>query len=146
MPSREATTNWHGDLKTGAGVVTLDSSNAGSFPVSFPSRSSDTADGQTSPEELIAAAQSACYAMSLANGLALAGTPVTTLDVSAEVTLGRDAAGGLALTSIVLTAEATVPGSDDAAFQAAAVEAKAGCPVSKALAAVPITLVARLRP
>jgi lipoyl-dependent peroxiredoxin len=145
MPSRNATTAWHGDLQTGAGTVTLDSSNTGTFDVSFPHRTSATADGQTSPEELIAAAHSACYAMSLSNGLKEAGTPAESLDVSAEVTLGRDPSGGSMLTSIVLTVEATVPGADDAAFQAAAAKAKAGCPVSKALAAVPITLEARLR-
>jgi lipoyl-dependent peroxiredoxin len=146
MPSRNATTTWHGDLQTGSGRVTLDSSNTGTFEVSFPARSSDNPDGQTSPEELIAAAHSACYAMSLSNELKLAGTPAETLDVSAEVTLGRDAGGGLAVTSIALTVDGAVPGADDPAFQAAAAKAKVGCPVSKALAAVPITLEARLRP
>ena len=144
MPSRDATTHWQGDLQTGSGTVTLDSSNAGQFPVSFPTRAGEP-DGQTSPEELIAAAHSACYAMSLSNGLTQAGHPPTTLDVSAEVTLGRDDSG-LLITSIVLTVEATVPGVDDAAFQAAAAAAKAGCPISRALAAVPeITLSATLR-
>ena len=145
MPSRDATTNWHGDLQTGAGTVTLDSSSAGTFPVSFPTRSSETANGQTSPEELVAAAHSACYAMSLSRELAKAGTPAESLDVTAEVTLGRLPEGGLGLTSIVLSVEAVVPGSDDAAFQAAAAQAKVGCPISKALAAVPISLEARLR-
>ncbi len=145
MPSRDATTHWQGDLKTGSGTVTLDSSNAGSFDVSFPARAGDP-DGQTSPEELIAAAHSACYAMSLSNGLAEAGTPAQDLDVSAEVTLGRGDGGGLAITSIVLTVEATVPDLDAATFQEAASVAKAGCPVSKALAAVgSITVQARLR-
>jgi lipoyl-dependent peroxiredoxin len=143
MPSRDATTSWQGDLQTGSGTVTLDSSNAGSFAVSFPSRAGDP-DGQTSPEELIAAAHSACYAMSLSNGLSTAGSPPQALDVSAEVTLGRNDSG-LAITSIVLTVEASVPGIGDEAFQEAAAAAKAGCPVSKALAAVPIELVARLR-
>jgi len=146
MPSRDATTHWHGDLQTGSGTVTLDSSNAGQFPVSFPTRAGDP-DGQTSPEELIAAAHSACYAMSLSNGLAQAGTPAAELDVTAEVTLGRPEGGGLAITSVALTVEATVPGIDDAAFAEAAAVAKAGCPVSRALAAVPsITVQARLRP
>jgi osmotically inducible protein OsmC len=146
MPSREATTHWQGDLQTGNGTVTLDSSNAGSFPVSFPSRAADAAGGLTSPEELIAAAHSACYAMSLSNGLTQGGNPPETLDVSAHVTLGRGDSG-LAITSIVLTVEGTVPGIDDAAFQAAAETAKSGCIVSRALAAVPsITLEARLRP
>jgi lipoyl-dependent peroxiredoxin len=145
MPSRDATTHWRGDLKTGSGTVTLDSSNAGSFAVSFPTRAGDP-DGQTSPEELIAAAHSACYAMSLSGGLAKAGTPVEELDVTAEVTLGRPDGGGLTITSVVLTVEATVPGVDDAVFQEAATVAKAGCPVSRALAAVPsITVEARLR-
>lgn len=144
MPSRDATTHWHGDLQTGGGTVTLDSSNAGSFAVSFPTRAGDP-DGQTSPEELIAAAHSACYAMSLSNGLAQAGTPVESMDVSAEVTLGRPE-GGLAITSIVLTVEATVPGLDQAGLEAAAAVAKVGCPVSKALAGVPsITVEATLR-
>ena len=144
MPSRDATTHWQGDLQTGGGTVTLDSSNAGQFPVSFPSRAGEP-DGQTSPEELIAAAHSACYAMSLSNGLTQAGHPPTTLDVSAEVTLGRDDSG-LLITSIALTVDATVPGVDDAAFQAAAAAAKAGCPISRALAAVPeISLSATLR-
>lgn len=145
MPSRDATTHWTGDLQNGSGEVTLDSSNAGTFPVTFPSRAADTSDGKTSPEELIAAAHSACYAMSLSNGLTQAGTPPTTLDVSAEVTLGRDDSG-LLITSIVLTVEAVVPGCDDAAFQAAAAKAKDGCPISRALGAVPsITLSATLR-
>jgi osmotically inducible protein OsmC len=146
MPSRDATTHWHGDLKTGSGTVTLDSSAAGSFPVSFPTRAGDP-DGQTSPEELIAAAHSACYAMSLSNGLAEAGTPATALDVSAEVTLGRPEGGGLAITSVVLTVEGTVPGIDAAGFAEAANVAKAGCPVSRALAGVPsITVETTLLP
>jgi osmotically inducible protein OsmC len=111
--------------------------------VSFPSRAGDP-NGQTSPEELVAAAHSACYAMSLSNALAKAGTPVTSLDVSAEVTLGQ-VDGSLGLTGIVLTVEAEAPGSDDAAFQATAATAKESCPISKALAAVPITLNATLR-
>lgn len=145
MPSRDATTHWHGDLATGSGTVTLDSSNAGSFAVSFPTRAGDP-DGQTSPEELIAAAHSACYAMNLSNALATAGTPVEELDVSVEVTLGRNDGGGLGITTIVLTVEGTVPGVDDEAFQAAALAAKESCIVTKALAGVPsITLEAKLR-
>ena len=146
MPSRDATTHWVGDLQTGSGNVTFDSSNAGTFPVSFPSRASDVSDGLTSPEELIAAAHSACYAMSLSGALGRNGTPGESVDVSAEVTLDRDDSG-LNITSVVLTVEATVPGIEDAAFQEIATAAKVGCPVSKALAGVPsITVEARLRP
>jgi osmotically inducible protein OsmC len=144
MPSRDATTHWEGDLMTGKGAVTLDSSNAGVFPVSFPTRAGEP-DGQTSPEELIAAAHSSCFAMALSNELATAGTPAASLDVSAEVTLDR-IGGEFAITTIVLTVEASVPGMDDAAFQTAAAAAKAGCPVSKALTGVAeISLVATLR-
>lgn len=144
MPSRDATTHWEGDLMTGKGAVTLDSSNAGVFPVSFPARAGEP-DGQTSPEELIAAAHSSCFAMALSNELATAGTPAASLDVSAEVTLDR-IGGEFAITTIVLTVEASVPGMDDAAFQTAAAAAKAGCPVSKALTGVgEISLVATLR-
>ena len=143
MPVRDATTQWQGDLQTGTGLVTLDSSNAGQFPVTFPSRAGEP-DGHTSPEELIAAAHSACYAMSLSNGLTTAGTPPTSLAVSAEVELGRDDTG-LAITSIKLTVDGTVAGITAEAFAAAAAEAKAGCPVSKALAGVAsITVTATL--
>jgi osmotically inducible protein OsmC len=134
MPTRDATTQWQGDLQTGTGLVTLDSSNAGQFPVTFPSRAGEP-DGHTSPEELIAAAHSACYAMSLSNGLTTAGTPPTSLAVTAEVELGRNDSG-LAITSITLTVDGTVEGITAEAFAAAAAEAKAGCPVSKALAGV----------
>jgi osmotically inducible protein OsmC len=144
VPVRDATTQWQGDLKTGSGIVTLDSSNAGQFPVTFPARAGEP-EGITSPEELIAAAHSACYAMSLSNGLATAGTPPTSLSVSAEVELGRDESG-LAITSIRLTVEGEVPGSTPEAFAEAAAVAKAGCPISKALAAVSdITVTATLR-
>ena len=143
MPVRDATTQWQGDLRTGTGVVTLDSSNAGQFPVTFPSRAGEP-DGHTSPEELIAAAHSACFAMSLSNELTTAGTPPTSLAVSAEVELGRDDSG-LAITSIRLTVDGTVPDATQESFAAAAATAKAGCPISKALASVPeITVVATL--
>ncbi len=144
MPSRDATTHWTGDLRTGSGNVTLDSSNAGQFPVSFPTRAGDP-EGQTSPEELIAAAHSACYAMSFTNLLKKAGTPATDLDVSAEVTVDLTDAG-LVISSVRLNVEGTVPDIDDAAFQEVANAAKESCPVSRALAAVPsITLEAKLR-
>jgi lipoyl-dependent peroxiredoxin len=143
MPVRDATTQWSGDLQTGSGVVTLDSSNAGQFPVTFPTRAGEP-DGHTSPEELVAAAHSACYSMSLANGLSTAGTPPTSLSVTAEVELGRNDSG-LAITEIRLTVDGTVPGITAEAFQAAAAEAKAGCPISKALAGVAsITVTATL--
>jgi len=141
MVSRDATTHWQGGLRDGKGRVTLDSSNAGEFDVSFPTRAGDP-EGQTSPEELIAAAHSACFAMSLANNLQKAGSAPDSLDVSAEVTLGRDDAG-LKIQTVALIARAQVPGLDAAAFQQAAEAAKSSCPVSRALD-VEITLDATL--
>jgi osmotically inducible protein OsmC len=142
MPSRDATTHWEGGLQSGKGQVTLDSSNAGQFAVSFPTRAGNP-EGQTSPEELIAAAHSACYAMSLSNLLEQAGHPPTTLDVSAEVTLDR-VEGGLAITTVALTARGTAAGVDADEFVRHAETAKEQCPVSKALAGTTITLDAAL--
>ena len=134
MPVRDASTQWQGDLQTGSGVVTLESSNSGQFPVTFPTRAGEP-DGHTSPEELIAAAHSACFAMSLSNGLSGAGTPPTSLSVSAEVELGRND-GGLAITAIRLSVDGVVPGITAEQFTEAAATAKAGCIVSRALAGV----------
>ena len=145
MPTRSARTAWNGDLMSGSGQVELTSSGAGTFDVNFPKRAADEADGTTSPEELVAGAHSACYAMSLSNLLAEAGGTIHSLDVTADVTLGPDKeAGGFKLTGIKLTARGEVEGLDDAAFKEAADKAKAGCPISKALAAVDITLDAAL--
>ena len=145
MPTRSARTAWYGGLQDGSGQVELTSSGAGTFDVDFPKRAAEDADGTTSPEELVAAAHSACYAMSLSNLVTEAGGTVQALDVSADVTLGPDEqAGGFKLTGIVLRVRGEVDGLDDAAFKDAAEKAKAGCPISKALAAVDITLDAAL--
>ena len=144
MPTRTARTAWNGSLQEGSGQVELTSSGAGTYDVSFPKRAADDAGGATSPEELIAAAHSACYAMSLSNEIATAGGTPQSLDVSADVTLGADPAGGFKLTGITITVVGEVEGLDEAGFQAAAETAKAGCPVSKALTGVEITLKASL--
>ncbi len=145
MPTRTARTAWNGSLQQGSGQVELSSSGVGTFEVSFPKRAADDADGTTSPEELIAAAHSACYAMSLSDGIAHAGGTPQSLEITADVTLGNDQEkGGFKLTGITLTVTGEVDGLDEAAFQKAAEEAKAGCPISKALAGVDITLDARL--
>lgn len=144
MPTRTARTEWTGDLQTGAGRVELTSSDAGIFEVSFPKRAADDADGATSPEELIAAAHSACYAMSLSNLVATGGGTTRSLDVAADVSLGPDPAGGFRLTGIALTVRGSVDGLDAAAFEEAARTAKEQCPVSKALTGVDITLDAAL--
>lgn len=144
MPTRTARTAWNGTLQEGSGQVELTSSGVGTYEVSFPKRAADDADGTTSPEELIAAAHSACYAMSLSAGIARAGGTPHALDVTADVTLGPDPAGGFMLTGIKLTVRGEVEGLGADAFAAAAAEAKAGCPVSKALTGVEITLDAAL--
>ncbi len=112
----------------------------GSLDVSWASRA-ETPNGKTSPEELIAAAHSACFAMALSHALAQAGTPADELDTSATVTF----VPGEGITRIALSVRGSVPGIGAAAFVEAAEGAKAGCPVSKALAGVPeITLDAAL--
>jgi osmotically inducible protein OsmC len=144
MPTRTARTAWTGTLQEGSGQVELTSSQLATYDVSFPKRAADNADGTTSPEELIAAAHSACFAMQLSANVAdLGGTPVS-LDVQADVTLGPDPAGGFHITEIKLTVRGQVEGIDAAAFDKAAQEARSGCPVSKALTGVEITLDAAL--
>jgi osmotically inducible protein OsmC len=137
--TRNATTHWEGSLMDGSGRVTLESSGIGTFDVNWPSRA-ESANGKTSPEELIAAAHSSCFSMALSHGLAQAGTPPTSLDTSAAVTFQP----GEGITGIVISVVGVVPGIDEATFVAAAEGAKANCPVSKALAGTTITLEARL--
>jgi lipoyl-dependent peroxiredoxin len=144
MPTRTARTAWTGTLEQGKGQVELTSSQIGTYEVTFPHRAADKADGYTSPEELIAAAHSACYAMQLSALIGAAGGTPQALDVQADVSLGPDPAGGFKLTGIKLTVRGEVEGMDDAQFAKVAQDAKAGCPVSKALTGVDITLDAAL--
>lgn len=136
---RTSHARWEGDLRNGKGNVALGS---GLFegPYSFASRFENA--HATNPEDLLAAAHAACFAMAASNGLAKAGHTVTSFEVNATVTLSP--AEG-AITGIALDAAGVVPGIDDAEFQRVVEEAKRTCPVSKALAAVPISLTARLR-
>jgi len=145
MPTRTARTAWNGGLEDGSGQVELTSSKVGTYDVSFPKRAADEAGGTTSPEELIAAAHSSCYAMQLSHLIAAAGGTPQSLEVTAEVSLGPDSGdGGFRLTGIALTVVGEVEGLDAAGFDRAAQDAKAGCPVSKALTGVEITLDAKL--
>ena len=144
MPTRTARTAWNGTLEQGSGQVELTSSGVGTYDVSFPKRAADDADGTTSPEELIAAAHSSCYAMQLSALIAAAGGTPQSLDVTADVTLGPDPAGGFAISGITLTVRGEVDGLDAAGFEKAAQAAKEGCPVSKALTGTTITLDAGL--
>jgi osmotically inducible protein OsmC len=131
MVMRSATTKWEGELFTGKGTVSFDSSGAaGPLDVNWPARA-ENPNGVTSPEELIAAAHASCYSMSLANGLAKAGTPAETLETTAQVHIEKGEAG-FGITRVELKVRGT--GSfDEAAFVEAATAAKAGCPVSRAL-------------
>jgi osmotically inducible protein OsmC len=144
MPTRTARTAWNGSLQEGSGQVELSSSHAGTFDVNFPKRAADDAGGTTSPEELIAAAHSSCYAMQLSANVAEAGGTPRSLDVKADVSLGPDPAGGFRITDIKITVRGEVEGLDEAAFVKAAEAAKEGCPVSKALTGTTISLDAGL--
>jgi len=144
MATRTARTAWNGTLIEGGGQVELSSSKVGTFDVSFPKRTADDAGGVTSPEELIAAAHSSCFAMQLSAVIAEAGGTPIALEVSADVTLRPDPAGGLRITGIALTVRGEVEGLDAAGFAQAAENAKATCPVSKALTGTQITLDAAL--
>ena len=133
--TRTANAHWEGSLMEGSGTVELASSGLATFDVSWPARAEE-ANGKTSPEELIAAAHSTCFSMALSHGLAQAGTPPTTIDTTANVTFQP----GTGITGIALSVTGSVPGITAEQFEEAAQAAKAGCPVSQALAAVPITL------
>jgi lipoyl-dependent peroxiredoxin len=140
MPTRRAHTTWTGGLEDGTGSVTLVSSGIGSYELSFPKRAADDADGTTSPEELIAAAHAGCFAMQFSAMLGAAGGRDQSLDVTSDVTLGPDPAGGFRISGIVLTVNGSAQGVSQADFAKIAAEAKAACPVSKALAGTTITL------
>jgi lipoyl-dependent peroxiredoxin len=144
MPTRIARTGWTGTLEQGVGKVELTSSKLATFEVSFPRRAAEDAGGFTSPEELIAAAHSSCYAMQLSALVAQAGGTPQALDVQADVSLGPDPAGGFKLTGIKLTVRGEVDGLNAEQFAQVAQAAKEGCPVSKALTGVDITLDAAL--
>ena len=144
MPTRTARTAWNGTLQDGGGQVELTSSKVGTYDVSFPRRAADEAGGVTSPEELIAAAHSSCYAMQLSALLGEAGATPVALEVTADVTLSPDPAGGFRISGIALKVRGEVENIDADGFAKAADAAKATCPVSKALTGTEITLDAAL--
>ncbi len=135
----EATTLWLGDLTSGSGTTSLDSSDGGEFPVTWAARSGGGGDTVT-PEELLGAAHSACFSMAFAHALTGNGTPPERLQVTAAVTF----VPGTGITGSHLLVNAAVPGISEEDFQRIAAEAKAGCPVSQALAGIEITLEASL--
>lgn len=133
-------THWEGDLFNGSGTTSLDSGAAGPLPVTWKARAEEHG-SVTSPEELIAAAHSACYSMAFSNTLNKNETPPTRLDVTATATF----VPGTGITTMVLEAVGRVEGITEEKFLELAEVAKNGCPVSQALAGnVEISLDARL--
>ncbi len=128
MPTRTATAQWQGLLKTGTGSFKGQTGLGGSY--SFGSRFQDAAG--SNPEELLAAAEAACFSMALSGGLEKAGFAPTTIDTKAACTIEK-VGEGFKITRMELTVTATVPGIDDAKFQQIAAATKEGCPVSGAL-------------
>jgi osmotically inducible protein OsmC len=129
---RRAEVSWSGNLATGSGNVSARSSGAfDALPVSWAART-EAPEGKTSPEELLAAAHAACFAMALSGGLGRAGTPPERLDVSAEVTFDKVESGWKVVSS-ALTVHGVVPGISAEDFVAAAEATKDGCPISGAL-------------
>ncbi|GAA1945587.1 OsmC family peroxiredoxin [Agromyces allii] len=135
----ESTTVWTGTLAGGSGTTKLDSSGVAEFPVNWRARSEGEA-GTTNPEELLGAAHSSCYSMALAHALTGAGHAPESIQTTAAVTFeaGRGVLGSHLLVS------ARVPGLTEAEFEAFAEDAKANCPISKALTGIPITIEAEL--
>lgn len=131
--TRTATVTWTGALTEGSGTVSAGTSELFTdLPVSWGSRT-ESPGGRTSPEELLAAAHASCFSMALSGALARAGTPPDHVHVSATVTFDK-VGDAWTVTRSELDVIGTVPGIDEAAFDAAAQDAKDNCPVSRALA------------
>ena len=140
MPVRHADAVWNGGLKDGKGTIKL-GSGAFSGSYSFGTRFEDGKG--TNPEELIAAAHAGCFSMALSAGLGKAGFAPESIQTNAKVHLEKQGEG-FAITRIDLVTEAKIPNIDQATFKKHADDAKAGCPVSKALAGAKISLDAKL--
>lgn len=143
---RQANVVWKGTLKEGEGQIIATQSGAiKDLPYGFKGRFVDES-GQsgTNPEELIAAAHASCFAMQLSAFLAENGTPADALEATAEVVYGPASGGGFEITESNLKLTGKVPGIDEAKFKELADKAKAGCPVSKALGAIKVSLDAKL--
>ena len=140
MPVRKASAVWQGNIKEGKGSVKL-GSGAFEGPYSFGTRFEDKPG--TNPEELIGAAHAGCFSMALSGGLGRAGFTPDRISTTADVTLEK-VGEGFKITLIKLTTQASIPNIDEKTFRELAEKAKAGCPVSQALAATKIELDARL--
>lgn len=141
---RHATANWSGALADGKGTLDTQSGALSSHGYSFKTRFEDeSGKSGTNPEELLAASHAGCFAMALSHALAENGTPADNLEANAVVTV-EQVEGGFEVKSSALTLKGNVPGIEDAKFQQLAQDAKANCPISKALGVIDITLDAKL--
>jgi osmotically inducible protein OsmC len=141
MPARTANARWEGGLKDGKGSMRL---GGGAFEGQYSFSSRFEEGTGTNPEELIAAAHAGCFSMAFSAGLERAGHSPNSVETEAKVHLSPADGGGFRISRIDLVTTADVPGIEEDAFQQAAQAAKEGCPVSKALAAVEITVAASL--
>ncbi|MGZ4480714.1 MAG: OsmC family peroxiredoxin [Gaiellales bacterium] len=132
MAESRASAVWEGDLVGGSGTVSVDSGVFSELPVTWAART-NRPDSKTSPEELIAAAHAACYAMALSHSLAGDGTPPQRLSVTAVCHFTPLEGGGFSISAIDLDVRGRVPGLDLAGFEQAARKGERGCPVSNAL-------------
>ena len=143
MSEKSASVHWEGAGKTGQGQISTETGALNKVPYGFGSRFGDDRKG-TNPEEIVGAAHAACFTMAVSFAADKAGFRTESIDTTAAVRLAKEG-DGFVIDRIALTLKAKVPGMDDAAFQKLAADAKANCPLSKALAAVPeITLTASL--
>jgi osmotically inducible protein OsmC len=142
---RHATAVWQGALGDGKGTLDTQSGALKQSAYSFKARFQDE-EGRsgTNPEELLAAAHAGCFAMQLSHFLAENGTPAERLEAKAVVTVQEASGGGFEITGSALELTGRIPGISDEDFQRLAKQAKEGCPVSKALGAIDVTLTARL--
>lgn len=142
---RTAQAQWSGALRDGKGSISTQSGVLRDSPYTFKARFEDeSGKSATNPEELIAAAHASCFTMQLSHFLAEAGHPAAKLTTDAEVTVGPVEGKGNTISKSALTLRGNVPGMSEAQFQELAARAKAGCPVSRALGAIEITLDAKL--
>jgi lipoyl-dependent peroxiredoxin len=133
LAERTARAVWEGTLTEGGGRVSAESSRLFTdAPVTWAARTEEPG-GKTSPEELLAAAHAACYAMAFSNTLAKAGHPAERLEVTATASLDRKPEGGVRVSAMDLHVSGRVPGLDTAGFEAAAATAEEGCPISNAI-------------
>jgi osmotically inducible protein OsmC len=139
MSTSQATARWEGSLKDGRGV--MKPANGGEVPFTLGTRFAG--EKGSNPEEMIGAALAGCFSMALTASLGKAGLSPKSVQTSAAVQLDKDG-DAFKISSIALTTTADVPGLEKAKFDAIAEETKKNCPVSKALAATPITLKATL--